>query len=74
MVEQISLSQQVKQNLIFNNKLVYTSCLTSCRTTLDLGPLENRKNQEKLKTSKNYCVALSPFHEMKILSVLIKIS
>ena len=34
MVEQISLSPQVKRNLTISNKLVYTSCLTSCRTKI----------------------------------------
>ena len=33
MVEQIFLLPKVKQSVIFSNKLVYTSCLTSCRTT-----------------------------------------
>ena len=33
MVEQIFLSPQVKRSIIFSNKLVYTSCLTSYRTT-----------------------------------------
>ena len=30
---QIFLSPQVKRSLIISNRLVYTSCLTSCRTT-----------------------------------------
>ena len=29
-VEQISLSAQVKQSVIFKNKLIYTSCLKRC--------------------------------------------
>ena len=33
MVDQILFSPQVKENVIINNKLEYTSCLTSCRTT-----------------------------------------
>ena len=33
MVEQIFLSLQVKQSVIISNQLVYTSCLTSYRTT-----------------------------------------
>ena len=38
MVEQIILSPQVKRNVIITNKLIYTSWLTSCGTTQDLGP------------------------------------
>ena len=34
MVDQIFLSLQVKQNVIISNKPIYTSCLTSCWTTL----------------------------------------
>ena len=30
MVEQISLLPQVKQTVVVSNKLVYTSCFTSC--------------------------------------------
>ena len=37
MVEQIFLSLQVKQNVIISNKRIYTSCLTSCWTTLGFG-------------------------------------
>ena len=37
MVEQIFFSSQVKRIAIISNKLVYTSCLTTCRTTQDLG-------------------------------------
>ena len=33
MVEQTFLLPQVKQSVIFSNKLVYTSCLTSCQIT-----------------------------------------
>ena len=33
MFDQIFLSSQVKWSLIISNKLVYTTCLTSCRTT-----------------------------------------
>ena len=34
MVEQIFRSPHVKRSVIISNKLVYTSYLTSCRTTL----------------------------------------
>ena len=34
MVEQIFLSPKVKRSMIISNKLVYTSCLTSCWTIL----------------------------------------
>ena len=40
MIEQVFFSQQVKQGKIIANKLVYTNCLTSFRTT-----------KENLKTS-----------------------
>ena len=33
MVEQIFISPQVKPSVIIGNKLVYTSCFTSCQTT-----------------------------------------
>ena len=33
MFYQVFLSPQVKQGLIISNQLVYTSCLSSCRTT-----------------------------------------
>ena len=33
MVEQILLSPQVKRSVIITNRLVYTSCLTSCQRT-----------------------------------------
>ena len=36
MVDQIFISPHVKRSMIISNKLVYTSCLTSCRTTSDL--------------------------------------
>ena len=36
MVEQIFRSPQVKQSVLISHKLVHTSYLTSCRTTLDL--------------------------------------
>ena len=39
---------------------------------LRLKKLGNLKNQENLETLQNYCLALSPPPEMKILSVLIK--
>ena len=34
MVEQIFLSPQVKRSVIVSNKLVYRSCLTSCRNEI----------------------------------------
>ena len=33
MVEQIFFSLQMKRTVIIRNTLVYTNCLTSCRTT-----------------------------------------
>ena len=39
-----------------------------------LKTLEIKKYQEILKTLHNYCLVLSPPHEMKILSLLVKIS
>ena len=33
MAEQIFFSPQMKRSVIICNKLVYTSCLTSCKTT-----------------------------------------
>ena len=41
---------QVRQNLNISNKLVYTSCLTSCRTTSDLGSYEISKVQNNVRT------------------------
>ena len=40
----IFLLPQEKRNVFINNKLAYTSCLTSCRTTQDLG---NKEISEK---------------------------
>ena len=71
MVEQIFLLPQVKQSVIISKKLVYMSCLTSCRTTEDPGAEEIRKYQENLKTSQNFCLVPSPPPEMKM-SVLAK--
>ena len=67
MVEQIFPAPQEKWSMIISNKLVYTSCLTSCWT-------EIRKYQQNLKTSQNYCLALSPPPKIKTLSVLARIS
>ena len=47
MVEQIFLSPQVKRNVIICNKLVYMSCLTSCRC------LVLPQNKNFVSTSKN---------------------
>ena len=42
-----------------DNRVIYAGCLTSCRATKDLRLYEIRKNQENLKTPKNYCPAPS---------------
>ena len=63
MAEQIFFSPQVKRSVIVSNKLVYASCIANIR-----------KYQQNLKTSWNYCLALSRPSEMKILSELVKIS
>ena len=69
MVEQIFLSPQLKRNVIVSNKLVYT------RLNNDLPKdLKFRKYHKNLKTSFNYCLALSPTPEMKIPSALANIS
>ena len=62
MVEQISLSLQVKRSVIIFKKLLYASCIKSCRTILevDLRKLGN--------------IRKSPPPEMKILSVQVKVS
>ena len=49
MVEQISLSPQVKPNVIISNKLVYSSWFNS--NDLRLKTKEIRKYQKNLKTS-----------------------
>ena len=43
----IFLLPQEKRNVIVSNKLVYTSCFTSCRTTQDLG---NKEISEKWRS------------------------
>ena len=71
MVEQISFSPQVKRSVVISNKLVYTSCPRTCRTTQDLRrPYKIRKYQENVKTSQNYGLVLSLPPEMKILLAL----
>ena len=74
MVQQVLLSPQVKQSIIFSKKLVYTSCLTYYQTTYDLRSQEIRKYQENLKTSYNYYLMLSLPSNLKNLSLLVKIS
>ena len=66
MAEQFFFSPQVKRSLIISNKLVYKSRLTSCWMVT--------KYQENLKTSDKYLLFLSPLAEIKISSVLAKIS
>ena len=51
MFYQIFFSTQVKRSVIVTYKHGIASCLTSCRTTQDLGSKEIRKHQESLKTS-----------------------
>ena len=51
MVEQILFSPQTKQSVIIGNKLVYFSCLTSCRTTSDLGSQQIKRYKKNLKDS-----------------------
>ena len=50
---QVFLLPQVKRSLIISNKLVYTSCLRSCRTTYEI-----RKVQDNVKTSWKYTLVL----------------
>ena len=47
MVQQIFLSPKAKPCILIRNKLVYTSCLTSCWTPQDLGILGNSEISEK---------------------------
>ena len=68
LIQQIFLSPQVKQ-VIISNKVVYTSCLTSCRTTLDL---KIRKVQNNVKISWNDNLMPSPPSKKKILLVQAK--
>ena len=72
MLYQIFLSQQVKRNVI-SNKLVYTSCLTSCQTTKDLGSQEIKKHQEYFKALLNYSLVLSLIPKAQNLPILAKI-
>ena len=76
MIKRIFLTLQVKRSVITNNKhnINNTSYLTSCQRKWYLGSCEIRTYQENIKTSWNYCLGLSPPPEMKILSVLAKIS
>ena len=43
-----------KRSLIISNKLVYTCCFTSCRTTSDIGSLEIRKILNNVTVSWKY--------------------
>ena len=72
MFYQIFFSPQVKRSLIVSNKLVYTSCLTSCHTTYDLESQEISKFQNNVKTLWNYNVVPSFPSKRKILSILAK--
>ena len=54
MVDQIFLSIQVKQSVVISNKLIYTSCLTSSKTTSDSGSQKIRKYPEKLMPSAQF--------------------
>ena len=72
MFYQIFISLQVKRRLIISNKLVYTSCLTSCRTTQDLRPQKIRKVQNNVKTLWKYKPVLSLPLKNKILSIRAK--
>ena len=62
MVEQVFLSPQVKRSLIISNKLVYTSCLTSCQNavTLSYEKLGKIMKISKLHRIIAYCLDLSP--------------
>ena len=62
MVEQVFLSPQVKRSLIISNKLVYTSCLTSCQNavTLSYEKLGKIMKISKLRRIIAYCLELSP--------------
>ena len=72
MVEQISLSPQVKRSVIIKIKLVYKSCLTSCQTAQDFRSLEIKKFQENVETLCNFCLVFSTPPKMKVLLVLAK--
>ena len=52
--------------------MVYTSCITSYRTTEDLGPEEISEYQEDLKTSYNYNLVLGLAPKIEIFSILAK--
>ena len=54
--------------------LLVINCIYQLPNDLRLRISGNRKYQEKLKTSQNYCVVHSPHSEMKILSPLLKFS
>ena len=72
MFYQSVLSPQLKRSLIINNKLVYTSSLTSCQTASDLGSEEIRKVQNDVKISWNYNLVPSFPLKKKVLSILAK--
>ena len=50
--------------------MVYTSSLTGCRTTEDLGSEEIRKYQETVQTSLNASVVLSLLAKIELLLIL----
>ena len=60
MIEQIFFTRQVKRSMVICNRQVFTSCLTSCRTTEHFGSQGIRTFQEKFKTSQKYCLVLCP--------------
>ena len=72
-VQQIFLWPHVKQSVIISNKLIYTSYLTSSQTSKDF-TWKIRKYQENLQTSYNFCLAICPLPEIKILSVVVELS
>ena len=68
MVEQIFLSRQVKRSMIVS-KNWYIRVAEPVAERLKFLEM-----QENLRTSKNYCLVLTPHPKMKNLSVLAKIS
>ena len=67
-------SRQENQSIIFCSKLVYRTCLTSCRTNEDLRSYKIRNHPEKpyKNTSVHYSLVPIFFLKMEILSILAK--
>ena len=65
MFYQLFLSAQVQRSLIISNKLIYTNCFTSCRTTSNLGKF---RVTSKLHRIISLCLVFLP----KILSIVAK--